>query len=447
MNKNSFFEYIATILKGILIAVAIVFSLLWIMQNNIYRNEAQKQVEEETIDYYLIGVLIDKNKYYESQDPTNYKINIQLGILYKIKKDYKQAEIEFKKAAAKAPLGEYEPIFKLVDLYIFKNELDEAETILNSLDERPSKHIIKEKASLYTKLGDKYYNAADYENAIPRYRKALFYYNTIKSKETKAVENSIASAYVYDAENEVAALNINDAINSLKMALTIVDAPIVKYKLAILLMKDDPALSEKYFDEVFEKEPTIINYDTYHRFLSELASESELAGDLAKANLYRYRAQKLTDYNNENILLVNDVKIENPKGKIKRSYWSGKYDVSLQFNLKNNSAHNINNLYLEVIFKDDDKIIDTYSEKIIDSKTILGTHAKGPTVNIKTEEPLTKWDEGPKQIKVEIYAAKTDTAYKLLLSEIVIVEKGKFSSKPNVFMQIYHKLVQLLHQL
>ncbi len=443
MNRKVFFEYLLTIVKTIIVASIIVSAMVWSMEKNIYSEEAKKEVQDEAIDYYLVGIMIDKNHYLENKDPKNYNINIKLGMLYQIKKNYKDAEAEFKKAVSKAPYGEVKPKFKLVSLYLFQNRLDEAEEILNNIDESPNVNTIKEKASLYYKLGDKYYNLANYEDAIPRYRKALFYYNTIKDPETKNVENSIASAYVYLADNYIQKLDIDDAINSLQMALTIVDAPIIKYKLAILYIKDKPDLAEKYFEEVFIREPSIINYDTYNKFLNQISLESEERGDIAKAELCGYKIKKLEDYHFKNILSVGDVSIENIKGKIKTNHWGNKYIITLNFNLRNDSAHNINTLYLQIVFIDGENIIDEYNEKVADEKSIFKLNSAGPTIHIKATEPRAKSDNSLKEITAQIYASKTDTNYKILLSEIKIKEQPK---SPNSWIkQLRRKLYLLFH--
>lgn len=445
IDRKVLLEYMSTIFKSILFASIIVISLVLIMRHNIYNTGITKQVEDDAIDFYLVGVLIDKNKYLENQDPGNYKINIKLGILYQVRKNYKEAEAQFKKAAEKAPYGEFQPDFKLISLYLFQNRIEEAEEILNNLDEKPDKKIIEKKASLYSKLGDKYYNLGDYENAIPRYSKALFYYRTINDKNTTALEGNIASSYVYLAEDDVKKLNIDEAIKSLQMALTIVDAPIIKYKLAILHMKDNPDLSEKYFEEVFKKEPSIINYDAYHNFLSKVSQNAAANGNNAKSQLCDYKIKKLVEYQNKNILSINDIVVENLKGEIKLNRWNEKYSIDLEFNIKNLSKHNINSLYLDIVFKDGEKIIDNYYKQVVDSKSILKLNSSGPTIYIRTYKNKRPEDSSPKELTAQIYAAKTEAVYKILLKEIVFKEKT--SKKENRFIQFLHKLSYRFQQL
>ena len=119
MSKlETFFEYLKTIALSILAMIIAMVIFLVIVQHNVYNDAAQKDAEDDTIEYYLIGILIEKNKYLERQYPKNYKINLKLGILYEINKDYTDSEAEYKIAISKAPYDQYKPVYKLAILYI-----------------------------------------------------------------------------------------------------------------------------------------------------------------------------------------------------------------------------------------------------------------------------------------------------------------------------------------
>ena len=295
-------------------------------------------------------------------------------------------------------------------------------------------------------MGDKYYNLGDYENAIERYEKSLSYWEILKKKkEITYIKNSLASSYVYLAEDDLNNMKPEDAINSLKMAQSIVNAPILKYKLGLLLMNDNPTLSYQYFEEVFAKEPDIINYEEASKFLLKLADDSDSQGDAAQADLYRYKAKELSNYFKVNILSVDDIKIEDTSGDITLKKFKKKYKINLEFRLKNTSKSNINSLYLEVVLKDKnngrDEIIDTYCEQIVDRKSVLGIGFYSPLIDIKAFEQQTANDKSPKEMTAEIYVSKTEKAHKLLLQTIEIKEKikkkhtNKFARNFAIFIQ------------
>lgn len=425
MNKKDSLEYIKTVIFTMVAAFISVLILLEVIQFNVYNELALEKQQNEVIDYYLIGVLIEKNKYQEEKFPHSYKINLKLGILYELEKDYKNSEIEFKKSIEKAPYGEYQPTYRLALLYVIQDRLNEAQALMDNISEKPQKKLIHYKGNVYNRIGNKLYDKGNYEEAAQKYEKALSYYKIIKAKETEAAENSLASSYVYLAEEKVKKIQIEDAISYLQDALKIVNAPIIKYKLALLLMNDNPDLACKYFDEVFQSEPNLINYDQYYIFLTKLAMEAISNGNLAQAELYQFRIKKMKDYYKSNILSVEDLQFEYSKGTITLNKWKRQYNINLQLKFKNVSKYNINNLYLNVIFKDKDKIIDEYYQNIADSKSLIKSYASTPTISIKSKLQQTKEDKFPKSIVAEIYATKTEKMPKILLGKIKITEETK----------------------
>lgn len=447
MNSKIFLEYLRTFFLSVLAAFIFVLTLSGIISHQVSVEQEIAKSQVDKADEAFVGLLIDKNKYLEEKYPKNYKINIKLGTLYEMTNDYKSAEAEYRKAIAKAPYNEYEPKYKLALLDITLNRLDEAQDLVSNMEERPNKRLINYKAEIYTKLGDKYYSLSDYENAAVSYQKALFYYEIINSPEINAIKSSIASSYVYLADEKVKQMQIADAIDYLQTAKSIIDAPIIKYKLALLFIKDNPELAYKYFEDVFKAEPEIINYDEYYKFLIYLNERSLAAGDIAHANLYFYRAEKIKEFYRTNILSVDDVAVGYENGKITLNKWTKKYKINFQFTLKNTSKSNIDSLFLEIVFKDKDKVIDSYLKQFINNKTILGVGIESPIINIKTMLPQKNEDVFPKKVTVDIYIAKTEDAYKLLLDSFEIKEMPK-NKNSNEFVQklrlVWQKILKIL---
>lgn len=446
MTRTTILEYLRTILLTMLVAFVLVLVLLGFIQRQVYKEETAKPQDDDAIDYQLIGIMIDKNLFLESQYPKDYKFNYKLGILYELENNFTKAEEEFKLAIEKVPFGEYKPYYRFALHYLRLNKLDEAENLMNSIDEQPDKRLIGYKADIFNKLGDKYYNLGDYETAAVKYQKALLYYNAIKSDKTQQVENSLASAYVYQADQYVNEMQIEEAINSLQMALEIIDAPILKYRLALLLMNSDPNRAYQYFEEVQKREPGIINYGTYTAFLFTLSNDAMAKGDFSQAKLYQYKIRTLKEYSRTNILSVEDLKLNSVFGKIKVNHWNKKYSAQVALQVKNVSKRDIDSLYLEVVFKDNNEIIDDSTQQIVDSKSILKPKEESPIVVVKTDKLKANEDKTPKEITAEIYVMKAQDSYKILLQTVVLKEtKVHYKNKlKRIWDDIFHKIAFLL---
>lgn len=444
MNREVIFEYLRTFLITIFIVFIAVVIFLAVVQHNVYKDLTQKQIQDKTIDYYLVSVLIEKNKYLKSQYPQNPNIDLKLGLLYEIKKDYKNAESEYLQALAKEPYGEFIAQYRLALLYLKEDRLADAEDIMDKIEDSPEKKLILYKAKIFSKLGDKYYNRSNYEGAIEKYQQSLFYYKLLKSSQIEILKNSLASSYVYLADQQVRQMQIEDARDSLQMAMEIVKAPILKYKMALLLMKDNPSLAYNYFDEVFDKAPELINYQQYNAFLTDMAISAEQKGDLGQSDLYRYKIKRLKEYYHSNILSVDDLSVEYVKGNINYNNWFKNYYINFEFKLKNISKYYISSLYIDIIFKDSNNItIDEYTSQVIDQKSVLRIDALSPIINIRTPKHKAERSEVPEQITVLVYASKIPNGYKVLLTQAKIKEQNPVARTK----LLEQKVQQLLHRL
>lgn len=446
MIKESILDYLKTFFLTIFVTFLIILSIIGIIQYQVYHEKSQ-DAEDDFSDYYLVGVMIDKNKYLESKDPDNYLINLKLGTLYEIQKDYKNAESEYKTAITKEPYLEYKANYKLAALLINQNRLDDAQSVIDNIGEEPDETLIKYKAKIYAMLGDKYYDKSDYENAALKYQKALSYYNAINSREGKEVEGNIASAYVYLAEQKVKTMQIDDAINYLETANSIVNAPIIKYKLAILLSKSKPDTAFQYFEEVFDKAPELINQHDYKDFLLDMASNAIEDGNMGEAALYQYKAQKLDEYFKTNILSVDDIGVELAEGKIKLNKWTNKYEINLQIKIKNKSKIDMDSLYMYVTFKDKLKTLDEYSEQVINDKFKLYSGLESPIISVKTKIKHEKEDKHPHIITADVYVSKTEKSCKLYITTIILkekVQKNPFKELFKDFGLLFNKITSKL---
>lgn len=424
-NIETFLEYSKTIAITLLVTFIVLVTFLFSVQKNVYNDLDKSYEQEDAIEYYLVGVLIEKNKYLEQQDPKNYKINLKLGILYEITRDFKNSEIQYEKAISKAPFNEYKPISKLANLYIKEEKLEEAQQLIDEISDKPNKDLIRYKAEIYFKIAENYYNSGNYLIALTKYQKSLFYYERIHSSKAQEVKNSMASAYVYIAEDLIEKLKVEEATNALVTANSLVKAPILKYKLALLLIKTDPDSALKYFEEVFNEEPGIMDFDVYYSFLTSLSDAADKAGNIGESKLYSYKAKKFKEYFQANILSVDDTRIEMVQGKINPQTWSQKGDLSLNFQLKNTSKNDLNSFFAHVIFRDGSRAITDYTKQIADPKSPLKKDSLSPQIFIKVFKNKYDYNETSENITAEIYVSKTEDSYKIYLTTVPLKKTKK----------------------
>jgi tetratricopeptide (TPR) repeat protein len=440
MNKKIIFEYLRTIFRTILLVFIIVIVFVIIIQHQVQTEQKKlvRQEQNDTIDHSLIGMQISKAQYLEKEDPDNYKINLKLGILYEVQKDYKNAEIEYQAAVLKVPFGEYKPQYRLALLYIYKNKLAEAQSLMDNLGEHPDKKLINYKAEVYRLLGDKYYDMGDYENAISKYRKSLFYYQVIKSHKVNRVKGDLASSYLYFADVKVNEMQIDDAISYLQMAKALIDAPIIKYKLAVLLTTEKPDLAYQYFNEVFKEAPEIINYEDYYHLLSNLAQNAFDEGDDTLANLYEYKIKKLKEFANTNIIDVDALTLDNMKGSFFLNTFKTKYKIHFECIFNNHSKHDVDSLFLQIVFKTKERVIYIYSQQIFDENSIIAAESKSPTVDITASAKRLQDENNPDEMTVQVYVSKIQSSYKILLAETKIKKLPEKTMQIKLFDRVFY---------
>ncbi|MBP7212250.1 hypothetical protein KBA27_05385 [bacterium] len=424
MNRHAFSGYIKTFCLAVLISFMTVIFLMAIAQFRAYHLVKTQDTPEKDVNPYVVNVLIEKDKYLAMQNPKDYLLNIKLGLLYEYINDFDDAEIQYKLSIAKRNFDDYTPYKNLALLYIRENKLEEASTLMDNIDERPYNPLISLKAYIYAIIGNTYYGQGDYESAISFYQKSLIYYKILNVPEEKTVVDSMASAYVYSAEQYITNLDSEDAIETLKEADKLENAPIIKYKLALLLMASNSAEAYNYFQQVFKREPSIINYDIYYNFILTLAAEADSKGNYALGDLYRFRARKFREYYTSHVITVDDINLQYIDGKITYNVFSRKYKLKLQMKLRNTTDRPIRSLYTIIQFKNEDGTpISNYVTQVVDDKSILAPSSLSPIIDIHTHKRKSLSDEHPKKAVAEVYFAISPNSYKVHLATFHLSEK------------------------
>ena len=425
MNRDTILEYLRIISITLIWVFFVVVIASFVIRSNVYEDLDKQIAQDEKIEYHMVGVLIQKYKLLEEKYPDQYKINLNLGMFYEIKKEYENSIEQYKIAAEKAPYSEIEPQYKLACLFIRQDELSKAESLMEGITDRPNKELIIYKGDVYIRLGDKYYYKGDYKHAVLAYEKALTYFKFAKKSRIPELEKDIASSYVYLAEDFVKNMQIDEAINSLNIANSIINAPIIKYKLAILLANSKPHLAYRYFNEVFEKEPSLINYENYYNFLSYLAFEAKNNKKVGLSNLYKYKAEKIKKYYYKNILSVDDLQVDYIEGELHYNRFLKRYKINIELRLKNTSPSEIDSLYLSVDLTDGSNYQETFSKRIVDDVDPLKSGSQTAIVNIKSSFPKEKGFKGVKRINATISASKQEKSYKINLADLTINQTKK----------------------
>jgi tetratricopeptide (TPR) repeat protein len=436
-SRSKFSEYIRAFLISGLAALGFVLLITLFAQVRAYFIVQSQDTPEVNVNSSVVKYLIEKNNYLAIQHPKDYKINVKLGLLYEYCKEFKESEHQYRLAIDKSDFNDYGPYQYLALLYIKMDRLDDAADLIDNIDERPYKPLVKMKGYTYALIGNAYYLKGKYEDAIEFYQKSLMYYKIIKAKEEKTVIDSMASAYVYASEDYISYLDRDNAIEALKEADSLENSAVVKYKLALLLMDVQPKDAYSYFQKVFEIEPSIINYNIYYKFIMTMAANAEADGNQALADLYRYRAEKYKEYYENNILSTDDLNIQYIKSKITYNIFSRKYKIGLEMKLRNTSERPLKSVYAIVQFKNEDGTpICNYIMPVVDKKSILAPSELTPVISLHVHKRKGLLDKHPKRVIVEIYFAVSPNSYKLHLETIRVSEdRNAKPSKMNQFQK------------
>ena len=152
MNKRKkidIYPYIQTILWAIFLACLFSGGVIYYAQYDVMNN-AYSRYNDRALKDYIKNTVIIQNEDIEFNHPDDYRIDIHLGYLYNVIKEYDRAEEYYLKAVQKAPEGIYRPVYELASFYIERGRYDEAKAILMTFPQVPQTPIIKYQSYLYT---------------------------------------------------------------------------------------------------------------------------------------------------------------------------------------------------------------------------------------------------------------------------------------------------------
>lgn len=400
------------------IVVALCMFYSWcLIANDIKHPKVYKTVEE--LDYYLIDFLIEKNLYLLSKFPKNYGYNIRLGTLYGIKKDYYKSEQQFKIAVDKSPYMAYNARFKLANLYIKLNRLEEAQKLIDEVVDKADKKLIKGKGEIYKKIGDKLFEQDYFMIAATKYEKSVFYYKRYSKKKMQESQKLLSTTYEKIADMYVEKENFEDAIDYLEKANTLDEKSSVYYKLALLYVNTEPSISAKYLDYVLKNDPKMLDYYMYYDLLMQISEAEGELGNTAARDLFALKAKKFQQFAHESILYTDDILIDILDVKSSYIKKTEKLNLDVKFQLRNNSPFNIKTLNVEIRIKENNQIVEKIDKSLFAFENIfpMGEQTNAITMNCNVASELLNPKYEDVILQIYIYKKKKN---KQLLKEIPV---------------------------
>ena len=219
LQESDKWDYLKTFFTTLFIVVMFgIFNIFYMIHNIFNDNVKSRYNVDAAFESYLVDVLIDQNTELAKIYPKNYATNMRLGILYSYKRDYVNAEREFKNSVEKAVAYDYSPSYQLAKLYIKINRLQDAQDIMDKIGERPNKRLINFKGDIYYKLGEAYYNQGYFALSIMKYEKSMSYYQITNKKMLKEAQDAYVNSCIALGDGYVEVGKIDEAIMALEKA-------------------------------------------------------------------------------------------------------------------------------------------------------------------------------------------------------------------------------------
>lgn len=349
----------------------------------------------------------------------DYKINVELARIYMRLNYYVLAENEYKEAIEKEKKKSF-LYFELAQCYLIQKKYDEATTLIENLQFKNTSSLINNKIKFYIELMNAYYHNEEYYKSYKIYNKIRKYYPDTKSipklinKMYYKIGLMLVDEYVISGKTE-------EAFDLLNELAQINDSNIIDYKLGLLYFEQDPKKALEYFEKVYKSDYSIINFDLYKRLLENLQMDAYYRNDTVEMELYKLKLNRL-DFNlNTKYIQDDDFTINILKSKTYRIY---PLKIALiDFEIRNNTNLNYNNLMVTLSYETNDEIKKTTTFKLLNSKNQpikANETSKKITLNevyfIDSEKEYEEYNEH----KIKIYLNKNKKIEKTLIGTITL---------------------------
>lgn len=349
----------------------------------------------------------------------DYKINIELARIYMKLTYYVLAENEYIEAIKKEKNKSF-IYFELAQCYIIQKKYDEALTLIENLEFKKSNNLINNKIKFYIELMSAYYHNEEYYKGYKIYNKIKIYYPDTKHipKLIKRIYYKIGLTLV---DEYVIKGKTEEAFELLNELAQINDSNIINYKLGLLYYEQEPKKALEYFEKVYKSDYTIINFDLYKRLLENLQMEAYYQNDSVEEELYKLKLKRLNFNLNTKYIQDDDFTVNILKSKTYRIY---PLKVAIiDFEIRNNTNLNYNNLMLTLVYETNDEIKKETTFKLVNSKNKpirANENSKKITIRkiyfIGSGKDYQEYDEN----KIKIYLNKNKKIDKTLIGTITL---------------------------
>ena len=420
-KRQLLMEYVRTVVLSLVSAVIITTFLTIHARNEMIKNLYTNVEEQASLDRKMAQQIIQQSDLLSDLRTKSYNVCIHVGDLYNTAGDYAKAQIAYEFAVEKAKAGMYTPYYKLSCVLIEQEKFNQAQNILDNIEDYNEKNLIKFKTRTHIVMGDKYYSIGKFLSAAKSYEKAEFYYSKFSKRDKvidESIKNRIVNSYIQVADIMVKTGLNSDAVRFLKKAEKYAPNDFqIRYKLAIVLSDSDPEKSVEYFESLLEEIPQNIDYGVYGNALMKAANIADLDGRPTQAKYYRYKIHSIDLFVNRKVVYKNDIEASLENLKIKKVWFT--YSLKGTFKFVNTSSIDIVNMWADFVLTENDRIVETISTQISSKNTPLYSNGYGfITKDIKFKKHIfTKKELENYSIKIYLYK---DEKFKTLVNQITL---------------------------
>jgi len=288
------------------VAITLLIALLTII--GIYVKGVQKRHASTHLPSKNEIILENKKKidnllYEDKIAPYNFKTNLEIAILYDALEKKHEAVEYYKKAILYSAQNVYEAHFRLANHYLNTGNIDEAQKIFSQIPETQKASVNATKARYLSKLAKKYKEKGDVKNAL-NYCRAAYGFD---SGNKKLKEDFLKFQLEY-ADKLVHEERTSEALKFLRK----IEIPSLEkdYKIALLLLKDNPNEALNYFEKIYYKDPVKVNAEIFYNLLDTLEKRET---NKTKAELYRIKKARLKNFIDRNVAYAEEIQVVDSK--------------------------------------------------------------------------------------------------------------------------------------
>lgn len=358
MNNSLFSgKYKQYFVTAIVTVIVVVSFCLALELELMFRTENKVNTEELNMANLARFCTIEELEKRLASENKNYFIVIKLAQIYESLEDFSTAKEYYERAlkqSGRSNFALYNYALFCANRSLFALSATLAEELSGS-----TKQTRKFKAAIYEAIGDNFDKEEHLLPSIKAYQIAYKYYKILDNKtDFKRIQAKYVKENSKYADKLVSEGDFQEAVFYLKNSLKIKETPIVKYKLGIAYKETDKVKAEKLINEVFKKEPFLVNPYIYDQLLEELVRINKEEGDI---NAESYYSLRLNNFRKKLLMLYlykGDIDFSNTAILTKWSFLTKKKNYYLVFNLKNRTSVKINRLFLKFeVYLNDKKIV------------------------------------------------------------------------------------------